>query len=1656
MTSRRTLVRKASQQIPPPVMLPEQSSHVSKMSSSEETSSIWLMVRKHGLLGFGPSHWKRRFAKLEGDLMLLYADDGPGAEFKGTVQIRGVLVGIGKSKHKGKGAFYCFTLTESGSSTITWAAFSRQERSRWVRALKQRGASLDQAAETECISDDESSGPARTISSGTKLGSLSQSNDKTNNILLTSTSTASSGKGQFSQYLIPDAETTPRYESGDDLLAGEETPSTPGDRRRNDFFAQSFPLSFYTEERSPGQHWNGRPPRRASAAAEIDAWQPAKAIPAMSVVKLLSENNFEESQVFVSVLETEKKSSVVDIEGLPVDAEVESQPEQISGSRPQQSVTPSKRSEQSAKTVRFDEDNSLSYGELKEGFSSPPQNQNIHNTLKSSPSGTTRNSNQAGKHVVPGWLAKETHLGSGSFGKVYRGTYFNQRVAIKELFVQDLSSESIAEFEREADLHYYLRHNNIILLLCYNVDLNNGPTCMVMELAECSLFDILHRGVPLPELRRAAELHLKKGGTGTSGAASILANGIGSINSSSFNEHDTNLAGENVGSTNSANTAHTNSTATLTLGSENTHLNLERKLRMLEDVASGLVFLHTLDIMHLDLKSLNLLLDANGVVKLADFGLSVVKSEIEGSQGKAIGSLPYIAPELMVDDPVPDKMCDIYSFYVVIWEVVCQQQPHYERSPAWIMRFVSRKKKKLEIPKHVGCPERLEALMLRCAEFEPRNRPTMEACQRAIADIRADPVAPSLTRVELPKNALFTCEVTHNKELSVLKAPRAKLDDDLAQFGAHSRYRRQSSRYHKRRAFSLDDAGPLISSALSSSPPSRSPPETSAEATLAAETAAISQLKPNTPPPSDTPPKHTCLKPYERFYVEAHVAAANAREDGEDQVYLKLANEEAYVAAFSGDGEPLVQLVDSSIGAERLALEARNRGIGAVIESLLFNLATRHAEAVLRLLATIFEILASSELAAAAAAAHQYSAYASASLQLNPNFDGTSHDESALPTALYSSLDTTNTTTGKASSAETPVIALSDVMRVKACRRVVASLVTFADDAHVQLAGVSAVVNLALDNVGRAALARFGACTAVIDALNRHGYQGERPYEIRRVCVEAILNLLSDDANAPALKEADATKALLIVVKDLAMPVSDGRNTCTTRDSVRPSNTTSRASDNTMAALVALSRSQTRPLIPGFAEFGEEDDSPQPAWRERRVATRAWTSLARLVASEPRNERDLDLEALFHQHEATYNVVKCAKEAGRILRICNARELGEDGLGDGLLPSPDVRNTVSSFGGATTSSNHNDDIDDGRGAATLLAACCHVIQSLAALAAAGRSGAESPKEDEIDSSSSAPSLSQELLDAGAAEVIVMALRCACDTIRAAQRTGSQMGVVEADDLARRASAGTMALAASSNRARELLGEAGICETSVDVIRYMCGPANPDLPREELARLRYYAVGALSNLAFWAPSNKERLEASGALRAISYCAEAGADDLELQRLCCRAFCTLGTLTKAEHNGNVDDSSANTYADASSDDDSDDSFDIAVHANTANQYHLKARHLSVITQAMLSFDDALLQYLACAAIINLAANPRHRRALGRVDACEAVTAALKAHPIDAQVQEYGFRAAVYLSRDDPENRDRFYAHGVRRLAAAAAKLFSANPQVLQWAQRLQREL
>merc|ERR1719389_1068411 len=99
---------------------------------------------------------------------------------------------------------------------------------------------------------------------------------------------------------------------------------------------------------------------------------------------------------------------------------------------------------------------------------------------------------------------------------------------------------------------------------------------------------------------------------------------------------------------------------------------------LLAGVARGMEAVHAHNIIHLDLKPENVLLSADNVPWVTDFGLSTsanLTSQSTSSAGGR-GTIYYKGPELFAYPPVISAAADVYAFAVLAWVVVTREQPY--------------------------------------------------------------------------------------------------------------------------------------------------------------------------------------------------------------------------------------------------------------------------------------------------------------------------------------------------------------------------------------------------------------------------------------------------------------------------------------------------------------------------------------------------------------------------------------------------------------------------------------------------------------------------------------------------------------------------------------------------------------------------------------------------------------------------------------------------------------------------------------------------------------------------------------------------------------------------------------------------------------------
>lgn len=152
------------------------------------------------------------------------------------------------------------------------------------------------------------------------------------------------------------------------------------------------------------------------------------------------------------------------------------------------------------------------------------------------------------------------------------------------------------------------------------------------------------------------------------------------------------------------------------------------------DVCSGLFHLHEMNILHRDLKSLNVLLDDRFRAKITDFGLSKIKSEM-GSMGSSKGmkgTLGWMAPELFAEKPQATTAADIYALGMVLWEMMVQPYriSFQDMAPASLITAkITRGEKQETIPE--SCPPEMAQFMQACWQ-EPGKRPSAKVLAKSL------------------------------------------------------------------------------------------------------------------------------------------------------------------------------------------------------------------------------------------------------------------------------------------------------------------------------------------------------------------------------------------------------------------------------------------------------------------------------------------------------------------------------------------------------------------------------------------------------------------------------------------------------------------------------------------------------------------------------------------------------------------------------------------------------------------------------------------------------------------------------------------------------------------------------------------------------------
>eukprot|EP01025_Chloroclados_australasicus_P038950 TRINITY_DN4019_c0_g1_i1.p1 TRINITY_DN4019_c0_g1~~TRINITY_DN4019_c0_g1_i1.p1 ORF type:complete len:559 (+),score=63.44 TRINITY_DN4019_c0_g1_i1:239-1915(+) len=136
-------------------------------------------------------------------------------------------------------------------------------------------------------------------------------------------------------------------------------------------------------------------------------------------------------------------------------------------------------------------------------------------------------------------------------------------------------------------------------------------------------------------------------------------------------------------------------------------------------VARGMEYLHQQGIIHRDLKSQNLLFDAQQNVKITDFDVAT-QITATGELTNETGTYRWMAPEVVEHKPYGFSV-DVYSFGVLFWELITAMIPFGDLSPLQAAMGVVQHGLRPAIPTHT--PPQIAAIIQQCWQHSPSDRP---------------------------------------------------------------------------------------------------------------------------------------------------------------------------------------------------------------------------------------------------------------------------------------------------------------------------------------------------------------------------------------------------------------------------------------------------------------------------------------------------------------------------------------------------------------------------------------------------------------------------------------------------------------------------------------------------------------------------------------------------------------------------------------------------------------------------------------------------------------------------------------------------------------------------------------------------------------------
>ncbi|EGG00684.1 uncharacterized protein MELLADRAFT_50297 [Melampsora larici-populina 98AG31] len=198
--------------------------------------------------------------------------------------------------------------------------------------------------------------------------------------------------------------------------------------------------------------------------------------------------------------------------------------------------------------------------------------------------------------------------------------------------------------------------------------------------------------------------------------------------------------------------------------------------KMITDLTSAVVHIHSQNIVHRDLKPENLFVRGSGPIfsapfdlLLADFGVAVILPTPNSMINGVCGSPGYTAPEVYQRKPY-GKAVDIWSLGVITFILLCGRFPFAKLSGPEFLEELSEQMRKskngsIRLPKAFGLSKEAEEFIGGCLQLDPERRLTAEEALNHKWLVGKDPIT------QTPKSSINPSLSTEESDLEVIEFP---------------------------------------------------------------------------------------------------------------------------------------------------------------------------------------------------------------------------------------------------------------------------------------------------------------------------------------------------------------------------------------------------------------------------------------------------------------------------------------------------------------------------------------------------------------------------------------------------------------------------------------------------------------------------------------------------------------------------------------------------------------------------------------------------------------------------------------------------------------------------------------------------------------------